>query len=263
MTKKEAIERIKARFDKWALDNEDMKAIQSLIPELKESEDERMINKLIAHFKWDGNTRFTKEECDEAIAWLEKQKEQPTNEEMLRTLRAEYEKGVADTIAKYEQKEQKSVDSMALSEDGFTPKDVFRFNLASCLYNYGKTVAAKCLGTHILDEELNDYVTNDDVDKSVEKSIELLRENACEQKPAEWSEEDESNIQVIECALYDSKTISHDDYLRVMDWFKSLRTKPHWKPSEEEMEALSNATALNEEQGAALYSLFYHLQKLL
>lgn len=37
----------------------------------------------------------------------EKQKEQPTNEEMLRTLRTEYEKGVADTIAKYEQKEQK------------------------------------------------------------------------------------------------------------------------------------------------------------
>lgn len=36
----------------------------------------------------------------------EKQKELPTNEEMLRTLHAEYEKGVADTIAKYEQKDQ-------------------------------------------------------------------------------------------------------------------------------------------------------------
>lgn len=42
----------------------------------------------------------------------EKQKEQPTNEEMLRTLRTEYEKGVADTITKYEQKEQKEIPLM-------------------------------------------------------------------------------------------------------------------------------------------------------
>ena len=42
MTRDEAIGRIKARFDKWALDDEDMKAIQTLIPELSESEDERI-----------------------------------------------------------------------------------------------------------------------------------------------------------------------------------------------------------------------------
>ena len=29
MERSEAIERIKARYDKWALDNEDMKAIQA------------------------------------------------------------------------------------------------------------------------------------------------------------------------------------------------------------------------------------------
>jgi len=46
MTRKEATERIKARFDKWALDDEDMKAIQTIIPELAESEDER-IKKII------------------------------------------------------------------------------------------------------------------------------------------------------------------------------------------------------------------------
>ena len=47
MTREEAIERISARFDKWALDNEDMKAIQTLIPELRESEDERIRKGLI------------------------------------------------------------------------------------------------------------------------------------------------------------------------------------------------------------------------
>lgn len=70
--------------------------------------------------------------------------------------------------------------ALALSKDDFTPKDVFRFNLASCLYNYGKEVAAKCLDTHILDEELNEYVTEADVNKVVERNIELLRRNAGE-----------------------------------------------------------------------------------
>ena len=46
------------------------------------------------------------DELDVLVSYVmnKRQKEQPTNEEMLRTLRAEYEKGVADTIAKYEQK---------------------------------------------------------------------------------------------------------------------------------------------------------------
>jgi hypothetical protein len=43
----------------------------------------------------------------EGFLYKEKQKEQPTNEEMLRMFHLEYEKGVADTIAKYEQEEQK------------------------------------------------------------------------------------------------------------------------------------------------------------
>ena len=155
MTREEAIEQLK----KWSLPKETMELLEALSPgltnELAESEDEkiiRAINNMLPFIPDEAyaNNGVTKEDV---LIWLEKQKE------------------------------QKSVDSMALSEDGFTPKDVFRFNLASCLYNYGKTVAAKCLGTHILDEDLNDYVTNDDVNKAVEKSIKLLRKNACEQKP--------------------------------------------------------------------------------
>lgn len=45
-------------------------------------------------------------------------------------------------------------------------------------------------------------------------------------------------------------------------WLKSLRSQPHWKPSEEQMEALENSTALTEEQGEALYSLVQDLKKL-
>ena len=52
MERSEAIERIKARYDKWALDNEDMKAIQALIPELKESEDERIRKELLEEIEF-------------------------------------------------------------------------------------------------------------------------------------------------------------------------------------------------------------------
>lgn len=52
-----------------------------------------------------------------------------------------------------------------------------------------------------------------------------------EQKPVEWSEEDEEMVNIITTALGTSRTVSHDLYLRVMDWLRSPR--PSWKPSEE------------------------------
>ena len=73
MTREEAIERISARFDKWALDNEDMKAMQTLIPELNESEDERIRKALIDGVRQirckNGITQ------EQMIAYLEKKKE--------------------------------------------------------------------------------------------------------------------------------------------------------------------------------------------
>ena len=83
MTREEAIERIKARFDKWALDDEDMKAIQILIPEFSESEDERIREWLVNYFKAAGKSWIHRDISPEQIlAWLEKQKERvPENEE--------------------------------------------------------------------------------------------------------------------------------------------------------------------------------------
>lgn len=84
--------------------------IYQQFPELQESEDERIRKWLSDNLdttNWRNDWPYTKQQV---INYLEKQKEQPTNEEMLRTLRVEYEKGVADTIAKYEKKAQKPAD---------------------------------------------------------------------------------------------------------------------------------------------------------
>lgn len=98
-----------------------------------------------------------------------------------------------------------------------------------------------------------------------------------EQKPAEWSEEDKGNLLDVKCIIDE---IWHDQDVREeidhsgeeleslwhwLDniWQKVAYPKPSWKPSEEQIEALENSTALNEEQGAHLYSLLCDLKKLL
>ena len=40
-------------------------------------EDERILLRLIAHFDWHGDTRFTKEDCQEATNWLKSLRPQP------------------------------------------------------------------------------------------------------------------------------------------------------------------------------------------
>lgn len=108
----EALAKARTEYEKarkqgytWLMD-----LLEGMFPDLRESEDERIRKWIIEEFKlhYDFESKSLNPMVEKALAWLEKQKEYPTNEEMLRTLRVEYEKGVADTIAKYEQKEQKS-----------------------------------------------------------------------------------------------------------------------------------------------------------
>jgi len=167
-------------------------------------------------------------------------------------------------------KEQQPVNSFALSKDGFAPNDTFRFNLAATLYNYGKEVAAKCLDTHILDEELNEYVKESDVDTIVEKNIGLLQRNARHmQQSAEWSEEDEKTIDegveyIEKYAEYVQGGFSKQYVLDLARRVDSLRPRPHWKPSEEEMTALGIALNLSDDsnQTRPLSSLLENLRKI-
>ena len=105
MTREEAL-KVANEMCQWLKTDREKEALAVLVPELSESKDDRIIRTLQEYVK-NRNWPLNGATQAEVLAYLEKQKELPTNEEMLRTLRAEYEKGVADTIAKYEQKEQK------------------------------------------------------------------------------------------------------------------------------------------------------------
>ena len=81
-----------------------------------------------------------------------------------------------------------------------------------------------------------------------------------EQKPAEWSEEDEKKLNSIILKL------RHDGgllYEKEITFLKSLRMQSHWKPSEEQMQSLKHAySMMNGQAGTDLADLYYDLKKL-
>ena len=89
-----------------------------------------------------------------------------------------------------------------------------------------------------------------------------------EQKPAEWSEEDEKHRQwILECLADGKRKVPEfaEQYQAAFDWFKSLR--PSWKPSEEQIEALERCVEYLEESdnedADILAGLCEHLKKLM
>ena len=77
MTKEEAIKKIKKSWD--FLDNDEKEILETLIPELKESEDERIRKALIRFHMSSINIDGIKGE--DILAWLEKQGKQKWSEE--------------------------------------------------------------------------------------------------------------------------------------------------------------------------------------
>lgn len=59
------------------------------------------------------------------------------------------------------------------------------------------------------------------------------------------------------------ETDGDTSYDREIDWLKSLRPQPHWKPSEEQMSALQIAAIESKTDFKTLTSLLVDLKKLM
>ena len=132
---------------------------------------------------------------------------------------------------------------------------------------HAKNILEKTLG------EVEGYQTDDGIldHKCAISFIDKLYK----QKPAEWSEEDESNFQGIIDELKANKHHAPDSdlptYDRFLSWFKSLKERYVWKPSDEQIDALEHFVRSIGESGFAspyddntrlLYSLLEQLKKL-
>ena len=81
-----------------------------------------------------------------------------------------------------------------------------------------------------------------------------------EQKPAAWSKEDEKQARQIERIVHDGCTQKLQK--QIADWFKSIKERYTWKPSDEQIEALKQAKtdACGKPYFNALASLYINLK---
>lgn len=228
MEREEAIQVVRGLTETTYFDDRELEGLRTLIPELTESEDERIRKELIEAFEvYDIESSWNLIPVKHILAWLEKQKEQePSWSE-------EDEKRVKQLIydtefikAHYEKIKEK------LGE---------RFN--------------------------NDLIRDCDEQiawlKSLSSNLKKKNEDVAKLCSNEWSEEDELMILTIIQTL---ETLGGRGTTGMqIDWLKSLR--PSWKPSEEQMKVLLVAIGDEKERGSdvvkPLRSLYYDLKKLI
>jgi len=281
MKREEAIEVIKKH---WPAPSHSIlrESLQALIPELAESEDERVRKDIIALIEFgltDGSavspgSRTTKEE---ALAYLEKQK-------------YDRMKPIYDAKESFESALEKAWNNY---HNGYENVDKLEDDYVECAHAKGfregylfgiekqkeqkptELPKSKDYGidglyaaVDILQKTLgkvDEYQTDDGILEH-KCAISAVKE-LYEQKPAEWSEEDEANWQnyIKQLELQYSKgpnVVLWDD----INWLKYLHNKfkslsHSWKPSEEQMDALE--IIVSAFQSTALESLYYDLKKLM
>ena len=253
--------------------------LDTIFPELKESEDERItraINNMLPFIPDEAyaNNGVTKESV---LNWLEKQKIN-TEGDFGRGYNCGYEACLNSHGAEWfeKQKEQKPVEIYEPSYDELQRHQ-------DELHNFKVFAAKQAKEHHIRISFVHDFEWNNfcaeilsyfNEQKPADNQFPPLEgldavkakyydegfkngfdEGVDSVKPAEWSDEDKEIIETI-CKEGDLKPSE-------VCWLKSLR--PSWKPSEEQMEALERASTnkyLSAEQYDILVSLCEQLKKL-
>ena len=110
-------------------------------------------------------------------------------------------------------------------------------------------------------EIIKKHITRDSLSSEVNKRLIECGWYFPNEKPAEWSEEDERILKGI------IGLIDHDQHYGVRNkemiaWLKSRRPQPHWKPTEEQMNTLRYAAGGNYVNLGILESLYNELKNL-
>ena len=244
-------------------------------PELKDSEDEKIRKAILVKMKATAksNNFFRKEE----IEWMERQKEQKPaiSTPIFRVGDYIRNKKTGDKVV-IEQIDVKLKIYFYVSSDGMaTVHSDFKWEDQNDWELIGQKIEQK-------PSEKQNYSSMTDFERAIHRGflcagvvnvpVIIIKETAQECmakiKPIEWGRWEEEIIANAIKQLYSYANSYHNanndtrekEVRKVADELKSLRFS--WKPSEEQMEALENSTALTEEQGAALYSLVQDLKKL-
>ena len=295
---KEALERAKEELGSNSFERG---SIEYIFPELQESEENR-IKREIVNYIHEGAAIKGEKIPTEWIDWLEKQSEQKPQ----RMISAEAKEALYDKPAdsyceenckgynerqgqvkkssetQHENKTCKeNADSLTQDNDERKPSDKDWVEALRTEYEKGRADAIAEMqkpadGTFVdIDDVREDFMaevyrvldadpTNDRANQIIDAFDSLPITSI--QKPAEWSEKDESHrigiMQTISGAIK-LNVISKKTGDMQIGWLKSLKPQNRWKPSEEQMNAL-NAMILNYSlsQNATLVELYNDLKKL-
>ena len=276
----------KLALAKEALDSGsyDKETIEYIFPELTESDDERIRKAITEFFKnySENGTWKAIPDVTNWIAWLEKQGENSVCKVKI----GETYKCIASP--RY---------TCFRMGDIYHVKDNFVAELintcSGCfvlLENQGeqKPIIPKFrIGDIITPKDKNEHYTITDIvdewyefrEKHINGGIPIHYQDAwqlVEQKPVEWSDEDEKMLERLIRYFEDEEYFSAEDDVAYSIWLKSLKdrvgcevnctTKQQWKPSDEQMEAVRLAaeigTANNSWAMNILKSMYQDLQKL-
>lgn len=262
MTREEAIERVRTRFDKWALDNEDLTALHVLGLVDVESEDERMLREIKRYIKEQGDKPTGLPNgtvaVSDMIAWLEKQKgiiqdkveqrmeylwdklpdahrveEGNCTPEEWKALGAYMELEMNfDKGSEEEQKGQKP-EEKPINWTELTWKDINELEgiINNVHYEFRNGIGQESFGKEVL-ERFREYKGDEYLDEIEEKP-----------KKQEWSEEDRNNFNRIAAILVEGsnvqnwwrteRLITKEEMQKLTDWLKSLPERFNLQPKQE------------------------------
>jgi len=195
----EALERAKNIYKRFPSSDTAVVICEKIFPELRESEDEKIRKELLDFVRSFWTDH--KEKLPQTSRWvtyLEKQKEQKSTT-IPERIRPKF--SVGDTVCR----------------NGYVDHTVIEIYL-------WKDPVYVCKN----DEGLESHISFSEQDKWEKK----------EQKPVEWSEEDELHLKAVLGIL------GQKNHPILYKFVESIRPQPHWKPSEEQMAVLFNAEGL-------------------
>ena len=252
--------------------------VQSVLPELKESEDERIRKGLLEIFRSHYNRNWYGLKVTDVIAYLEKQKEQKPIPKFkvgdrIYDKRDSYNRNVIKEVGKgyYINAFAQKMD-MAYTDANFE----FLEHLENDCIDSKPTEWSEEDESHLdyLIDFCNRYyngntpILEEGIARRLSNWLYRIKSGEISLPKQEWSEKDEGTIHLAcEFIRHHSKkgdSIGGIDCNELVKMLKSLRPQPHWKPSEEQMEALKEATNQYWEPDGLhpLYTLYDDLKKL-
>lgn len=278
MEREEAINLIKQVLPCLNIDEKIREGFVTLIPELKESEDERIRKELIGYLTHRAEvTGFIDEDkdCKRWITYFEKQKEQKPESCDCSRDEESYTNGIHHVLmnpeayglikqkpAEWSEEDKHCIHQLILFCENCMQQDSEAIRCATWLKSLrpqSKQKQNDYITPHkeffkfIYDRLINVHKENPNVDYM--RSFKERLNNLSFGEKQEWSEEDEEMLNSCISSIEESKenryaykeTDGDTSYDREIDWLKSLRNRvgkeflqPHWKPSEEQMEAIEN-----------------------